>query len=66
MRNIEEYKQPPTEYILIDYANRRPLYYQKAHLTKYEAHDLNQGFALNGITKRYVKTNGEFNTNKEE
>ena len=66
MRSLNIYKQVPSEYILIDYANRRPLYYQKAHLTKHEAHELNQGFAFNSITKRYVKTNGEFNTNIEE
>ena len=60
MQPLEVYKQVPSEYILIDYRERHPLYYRKAHLTEYEAHNLNQGFALNGVTKRYVKTTSRF------
>ena len=56
MQPLHIYKQTPSEYILINYAERRPLYYRKAFLTEHEAHNLNQGFALNGMSQRYVKT----------
>ena len=60
MEPLEIYKQVPSEYVLINYRERHPLYYQKAHLTEREAHSLNQGFALNGVTKRYIKTVSRF------
>ena len=60
MHLLDLYKQVPSEYILINYNERRPLYYQKTHITENEAHSLNQGFAFNGITKRYVKTTSRF------
>ena len=60
MQPLHVYKQTPSEYILINYAERRPLYYRKVHLTEYEAHNLNQGYALNGMSQRYVKTTSRF------
>lgn len=57
MQPLDIYKQVPTEYILIDYNNgpTRQKIEKSVHLTEYEAHNLNQSFALNGVTKRYIK-----------
>ena len=62
MQPLDVYKQTPSEYILLDYSQgpTRQKVADVAYLTEYEAHNKNQGFALNGITKRYVKTTGRF------
>ena len=50
-------KQLVLDYELIDYNTDPNPYTPKVirQLTESEAHAKNQGFALNGITKRYVK-----------
>lgn len=56
--NIEK-DAPIFEYVLVDYAaDPKPSKYkpiQSVMMTEWEAHNLNQGFALNGTTKRYIK-----------
>ena len=49
------------EYELIQYEGYSPPHkYRIYRLTSCEAHDMNQGYALNGVPKRLVKT-----TNKD-
>jgi len=56
MTRIEEiFKHVPIGYTLIDYRERPLLYYKEVCLTPHEAWSLNQGFALNSITKRYIR-----------
>ena len=64
MQPLDVYKQVPSEYILMDYSKgpTRQKIVESVYLTEHEAHNKNQGFALNGITKRYVKVTGRFNT----
>ena len=64
MHPLYIYKQVPSEYTLINYDEQHQLFYQKAHLTEREAHSLNQGYAMNGISKRYVKNISRFNKQK--
>ena len=57
MYSLDIYKQVPSKYYLIDYGKpANPYTYNKeVWLTEQEAHDRNQGFALNHTEKRYVK-----------
>lgn len=61
MRSLEIYKQVPYSFTLIKYDDPHQLFYQKVHLTEDEAHTLNYAFALNGVSKRYVRDTPRFN-----
>ena len=55
---IENYKEALFKYQLIDYSKPAPhpiLNPKPIEMTAYEAHSRNQGLALNGTTKRYIK-----------
>ena len=58
MKPLDIYKQVASEFVLIDYSSgpTRQFVDKTIYLTEDEAHGLNQSMALNGITKRYVKT----------
>jgi hypothetical protein len=64
MHPLYIYKQVPSEYTLINYDERHQLFYQKVYLTEHEAHSLNQAFAMNGNSKRYIKNTSRFNKQK--
>ena len=64
MQPLSIYKQVPSSYTLINYNEQHQLFYQKIYLTEYEAHNLNQSSALNGVFKRYVKDTSRFNKQK--
>ncbi len=64
MHTLHIYKQVPSSYTLINYDEQHQLFYQKTHLTEHEAHTLNHAFALNGVSKRYVKDTSRFNKQK--
>jgi len=54
----ENYNKPLFKYQLIDYSKSAPhpiLAPKPIEMTAYEAHSRNQGLALNGTTKRYIK-----------
>ena len=57
MQPLEVYKQTPSVFELIDYSKPpNPYRVPSTHyLTEYESHMMNQGFALNGTTKRYIR-----------
>ena len=57
MLSLEQINAPLHDYVLIDYSKPANRWKPKSHhrLTEIEAHNMNQGYAMNGLTLRMVR-----------